>query len=253
MRQATRSIRGYISLPVTGILIIFTVHLFQGYGNAASMVTYSVRGYQGEALLCRPEGKGPSAIVVYNHAVIVDNVGYRKARARGYNMDKICEALAAEGFLVFAPIRRSGPGNLVGLKEQVSQAVDYVKSLPDVDPSRIVLMGFSRGGTLTLMVAVERKDLKAIIIQAPAPAGGYLVRAIKQIAAINAPVLLMVEAADTEINLSDVEELEKALRAHAKDVRSIRYTRGGGHQLFWDVGYYWDDVKNFLRERLGPP
>jgi len=240
------------AVPLTAILV-FAIHLFQGYGSAATMVTYSVGAYQGEALLCRPQGKGPFATVVYNHAVIVDNVGYRKAKARGYDMDQICQSLAADGFLVFAPIRHSGPASVLALKEEVSLAVDYVKSMPDVDLSRIALIGFSRGGSLAFMVAVKRKDLKAVVIQAPAPAGGHFAAAMKQAAAINAPVLLMVEAGDDQIILVGFEELDQALRAHGKDVRTIRYTRGGGHRLFWSVGYYWDDVKNFLREKLSAP
>ncbi len=45
--------------------------------------------------------------------------------------------------------------------------------------------------------------------------------------------------------------LERALRAHGKEVHAIRYDRGGGHRLFWDAGYYWKDERSFLREHLG--
>lgn len=27
--------------------------------------------------------------------------------------------------------------------------------------------------------------------------------------------------------------------------------RGGGHELFYKVDYYWPDVRDFLREKLG--
>lgn len=35
--------------------------------------------------------------------------------------------------------------------------------------------------------------------------------------------------------------------------RVIRYNKGGGHKLFYDVGYWWDDFKAFLREHLEAP
>lgn len=202
--------------------------------------------------ICRPVGKGPFPTVIYNHGLIVDNVGYQRAAQRGYNLDGICKALAADGFLAFAPIRQSGRGNIPRHKEEVSRAIDYVISLPEVDPSRVALMGFSRGGLLTLMVGVERNDLRAFLILAPAPGGrGDFAQAVKRVPSLTAPVLLLVEAGDGTDILENFDMLDQSLRAHGKEVRSIRYTRGGGHRLFCDIGYYWDDVRTFLREKLG--
>ena len=202
--------------------------------------------------VCRPEGKGPYPTVIYNHGLVVDMFGIGGAAAKGYNLDGICRALAADGFLTFTPIRRSGRRDIPAHKEEVSQAVDYVKRQPDVDLSRIALMGFSRGGLLTLMVGVERSDLKALLILAPAPGGrGDFQEAVKSVPLLNAPVLLLVEAGDGTDILGNYDMLEQALRAHGKEVRSILYNRGGGHHLFYDVDYYWPDVRDFLREKLG--
>ncbi|MFQ5897928.1 MAG: dienelactone hydrolase family protein [Candidatus Methylomirabilia bacterium] len=218
----------------------------------ASLIGYRIGAEEGRALLCRPEGKGPFPAVVYNHGLIVDRRGYQGASLRGYNLDGICQALARDGLLAFAPIRGSGPGNLSRHKEEVSRAVDYVKARPDVDPSRVALMGFSRGGLLTLMVGVERTDLKALLILAPAPGRGRFAEAVRRVRSLAAPVLLLVEGGDDSWILEDVDMLERGLRAHGKEARIIRYDRGGGHRLFWDVGYYWEDVRAFLRETLKP-
>ncbi len=177
--------------------------------------------------------------------------GYDGASERGYDLDGICRALAKDGFLALAPIRDSGRGDIPGHKNEISRAVDYVKILPDVDPSRVALMGFSRGGLLTLMVGVERRDLKALLILAPAPGRGRFAEAVLRVASLNSPVLLLVEEGDRSWIREDFEMLERALRAHGKEVRAIRYDRGGGHRLFWNVGYYWKDVSSFLREHLG--
>ena len=63
----------------------------------------AIGGVNPEALLCRPEGKGPFPAVVHNHGVGVDIQGYQKAVKRGYNLPAICKELATDGFLTFFP------------------------------------------------------------------------------------------------------------------------------------------------------
>jgi dienelactone hydrolase len=162
--------------------------------------------------------------------------------------------LASDGFLAFIPIREvergAGPQNLSYNQEELSRAVDYVKSLPDVDPSRVALMGHSRGGLLTLMVGLERQDLKALVITAPADIRPYFSQAVAAVSHVNVPVLLLVEEGDEMGSLGAVNALDQALRCRGKDVRTIRYNGGGGHYLFIRVDYWWDDLRIFLREKL---
>ena len=233
--------------------IVLLVIVLQGCAGNSHLVSYEVSGAQTQALLSEPEGPGPFPTVVYNHGRIVDEIGYTEASFRGYDIKGICEALAADGFLVFAPIRKSGPGNIFRHKEEVDRAIDYVKNLPEVDPARIALMGFSRGGLLTLMVAVERRDLSAYLILAPAPGRGHFADAAQHISSLSAPVLLLVEASDDNKILEDFEMLSQALKEKGKASQIILYNRGGGHRLFWDVGYYWDDVRRFLQDNLASP
>lgn len=224
-----------------------------GAGTQASIITYRAGETDNRALLCRPPGEGPFPAVVFNHGVVVDRQGYEGAARRGYNLDGICRALAADGFLTLAPLRRSGPASIPAHMGEVSRAVDYVKTRADVQASRVALMGFSRGGLLTLMVGIERTDLGALLLLAPAPGDGYLAETVRRVSSITAPVLLLVEAGDDPEILEGVQALDRELRAHGKHARVVRYGGGGGHRLFWDVGYYWDDVRAFLREALGGP
>lgn len=217
----------------------------------APTVRYQVGEAKGKALLIRPEGKGPFPAVIYNHGKIVDVIGYQGARKHGYKVDAICQALAKEGYLVFVPLRSSGAGNVEGHQREVSRAVDYLKTREDVDASRIALMGFSRGGLLTLMVGVERDDLKGLLILAPAPGVGHFAETVKHVGKIKVPVLLLVEASDSSSIIEDYEMLERALKENKKEVTAIRYERGGGHRLFWDVGYYWKDTQAFLARTVG--
>lgn len=232
-------------------VLLFLLFVIPGWAAEADTASAKIRGDQ--IGVCRPNGKGPFPTVIYNHGLVVDRFGVAGAARRGYDLDGICKALAADGFLAFTPIRQSGERNIPGHKEEVLGAVDYVRRQPDVDPSRIAIMGFSRGGLLTLMVGVERSDLRVLLILAPAPGGrGDFAKAVTRVASVSAPVLLLVEAGDTSDILENFDMLETALRAHGKELRSIRYDRGGGHRLFYDVNYYWKDVREFLREKLAP-
>lgn len=233
-------------------LIFLLLFAIQGYGGLAFSADYRIGGVNPEALLCRPEGKGPFPAVVHNHGVGVDTVGYQKALKRGYNLPAICKELSVDGFLTFVPIRQGGPGlrNLPPHKAQVLEAIDYVKRLPDVDPSRVALTGNSRGGLLTLMVGVEQPDLKALVIMAPAEIGRNFSNALSQISSLNAPVLLLVEKSDEPEFQNNFDTLDRVLRENKKEVKSIRYDRGGGHNLFHGAGYYLQDVKVFLHEKL---
>ena len=225
--------------------------VFSGRG-ISSAVNY---GAGPEALVCRPEGPGPFPAVVYSHGQVPNPQMLQRARQGGWRAT--CERLASDGFLAFIPVRRFSrdrrPQDLPANRKELAQAVDHVKSLPEVDPSRVALMGHSRGGLLTLMVGLERKDLRALVITAPANIPPYFAEAVARVSSIGAPTLLLVEISDEMGSVGAVNVLDEALRKHGKDVRAIRYDRGGGHFLF--VGgsdlYWWNDVRAFLRETLG--
>ena len=111
-------------------------------------------------------------------------------------------------------------------------------------------MGHSRGALLTLMVGLERNDLKALILTAPADIPPYFSQAIAHASRLDVPVLLLVEEGDELGSLGAVNLLDQALKGHGKEVRTIRYDRGGGHYLFTRVDYWWNDLRAFLRDKL---
>ena len=162
-----------------------------------------------------------------------------------------CDALASEGFVGFSPIRR--PTNLLaGHFEDILDGVAYVAKLPYVDEERIGIMGFSRGGLLTFIIAVEKPIFNAIVIMAPSqgvdlwlddylPNAGY----------ISAPVLILVSQNDT-VEADHVETSQKvkdALESAGKQSELIIYPPYGndGHQMFFDMGDYWIDIQRFLK------
>ena len=231
-------------LPLA-LYILVALAVTQRYGISATH-DYMTSGEQANALLCRPEGKGPFAAVVWSHG--------RAEKAKTGGWQRMCEALASEGVLAFIPIREIErglrPSDIPNNQAGLSRAVDYIKGLPDVDPSRVVLMGHSRGGLLTLMVGLERKDLKALIITAPADIRPYFLQSVARVSRVNVPMLLLVEESDEMGSLGTVNILDQALQNQGKEARTIRYNRGGGHYLFVRPDYWWADLRTFLREKL---
>jgi hypothetical protein len=85
-----------------------------------------------------------------------------------------------------------------------------------------------------------------------APQGGRNFSAtLSRVSSLDAPDLLLVEAEDQSEYQNNFDALDRTLREHRKEVKSIRYDRGGGHRLFHSTGYYLQDVKAFLHEKLG--
>lgn len=220
-------------------------------------VKVAERAGERRALVCSPKGPPPHAAVIFNHGSIVDMLGWPAAAQRRYRLDRVCEALAAEGYFAFAPIRETvarGRGFQDyedAYREVVLQAIDHVKSLPEIDRARVALAGFSMGGLVSFIVALERSDLRAVALLAPAFGRGRLGDATKGADTITAPALVMIEKSDGAPIQRGVGLLEQALGSRGKALRLVRYDRGGGHELFYDVDYWWDDFKAFLHEHLG--
>ena len=256
-----RSLKAFSTYLLLPGLILPLILLAPGHDALAAPASFSVNGEQLDALVCRPKGAGPFPAVVYNHGSIVDALGLSGAAARGNRLDVICETLAEEGFLSFFPIREKVPrGKGYNLyqdfyKDIVSRAIDHVRTFPDVDTARVAVMGHSMGGLLTLLVGIERKDVKALVVCAPAqgPRKGLVFSTVVQGAdKLSAPLLLLVEASDSNHIILGVDQLDEALNKHKKSAKVIRYNQGGGHELFFNVDYYWGDVRAFLRENLAP-
>lgn len=209
------------------------------------------------ALVCAPQGPGPHPAVVFNHGSIVDGWGWPGAAQRGYRLDHVCEKLAAEGYFAFAPIREAsarGKGYMSYddvYRIVVLQAIDYVMALPEVDRARVALAGFSMGGLVSFRVAIERKDLRAVALLAPAFGRGLLAKAAQNIERVEPSLLVMIEESDARPIHQGVTALEASARDAGKQIRLVRYNRGGGHELFYSVGYWWEDFAQFLREHLG--
>jgi len=133
-------------------------------------------------------------------------------------------------------------------------AVDYVHKLDWVDTNRIAMMGFSRGGLLTIKALIDTQEFKAGIIMASAPGKGQFEKLLKRVESISAPVLLLVASNDTNQtnHVENMKRLKSALDSAGKESKLIVYPpyHNDGHRMFFEIGPYWSDIIAFLEKYL---
>jgi carboxymethylenebutenolidase len=232
-----------------------------------------------EAYVYKPEGPGPFPVVTYNHGSRAEHD--REERPFAY----VGEMLVRSGYVVIVPERRGygksdgqtfgeavggdrGPRFVARVQEEaddVLAAVEFGKTLPYADTTRMGVMGWSFGGIISVFAASRSSAFLVIVDQA----GGALTwdgspamqKALKEAATkIQVPLLGMVAENDrtTESVKAVVRETEK----HGATTKLIVYPRfkpkdsGGiapGHLIFGKEGWpIWEaDVKEFLGRYLG--
>jgi len=219
-------------------------------GDELREVVYTTTPETLKGYLCRPAGAGPFPAVAYNHGGVGDIIGGAPKET--------CEALAAAGFVGFAPIRRK-TRSTAGHPEDVQAGLDYLLRLDYVDRQRVAITGFSRGGALTFMAAARGAPAKAAVIMAsavPPPQSGFK---FEDAAKIRIPVLLLVAENDTgsrktmgQDTFDSMRRMSAALTAAGNPSKLIVYPPYGsdGHEMFFEIGAYWKDVVEFLKKHL---
>jgi len=206
---------------------------------------------------CHPSTSGPFPGVLYNHG--------GKEDAVGGDIEGTCEALAAAGYLGYSKARcyelQLDPG-----RRDVRDGLDDLLATPCLDVQRLAVMGYSRGGLLSLELALEYPDLfDAVIMMAPAPGNGALQEAMDdaRLGEITARFLVLVSGNDQcqgANHVTEARELSEALEDAGLDVSFevlADVPDRCGHYLFDTVNdycevseelCYWSRVIDFLDE-----
>lgn len=111
-------------------------------------------------------------------------------------------------------------------------AVAFLRSRPEIDAARIVLVGHSLGGTLAPRIAREERGIAGLVVLAGAtrPLGDLILEQTAYIASLGR---------------APEEETKKRLEALRADVEKARAARPGDPPVLNAPGSYWADLNSY--------
>jgi dipeptidyl aminopeptidase/acylaminoacyl peptidase len=130
-------------------------------GVVVERVRYPSDGKTVEALVCRPDDPERHPLLLRNHGGFHGLANERT--------DGICRALARAGYVVAGSSYRgedSSQGKVevcLGEVSDVQRLLTFLKAKPWVDPGRVVALGASHGGCITLELALREPSLRAAV------------------------------------------------------------------------------------------
>ena len=196
----------------------------------------------------RPRGVGPFPIVVINHGA-----GGGDGIVR---FEEPSRRFVEKGCLVLVPSRvGNGILNLDQASEQVLAVLAYGRKLPEADPGRIVLVGWSWGGFLSLGVAAMNPPGVVAVINFAGGFGGLgeLWRHADMGRRVRVPTLWLYTENDRPFPAAYGEAWAKAFAADGGkvDYRLLPAFGEDGHFLFPDGSAIWMPLVEAFLERAG--
>jgi dipeptidyl aminopeptidase/acylaminoacyl peptidase len=205
------------------------------------VITYISQGLRVKGYLAAPSGTGPYPPVIYCRGGI---------RRVGMVRKRRIVSMALRGYAVFAPFYRGNEGG-EGREDfggedryDVFHAITMLRSLNEVIPGPVPLIGFSRGAIMALLAAKEcegvgpvvvwggvsdllrtyeervdlRRMLKRVVGHPKKQIDAYLQRSpIHWAAQIHCPLLIIHGTRDTQVSMGHARCLAEALEAVGKD------------------------------------
>ena len=200
----------------------------------SSMVEYPVDGTMISAFLCRPKqaGRDPGLVLVQEWWGLNDHI-------KG-----IAQRLAKERFVVLAPDLYTRFGHVVTQNgaeaaklanaldpektlADLMGAVRYLKGLPEVDPSKIGVVGFCIGGSFALQLACRTTEIRCAV-----PFYGEI-PPNEEIEKLAGPILYIYGEEDGWIQREEVQRLREALKKF-KRPGEVKTYAGAPHAFFND-------------------
>lgn len=210
------------------------------------LITYLSERYRVKAFLAVPKWKPDTVNGKFPGFL------YLRGGIKGVGMVRMGRIIqfASEGFVVIAPFYRGNCGG-EGYEDFAGEdridafgAFEILKEYPLVDRDNIHIFGFSRGGVMALVTAIEKPDTKSIVTWGGVSdmfltyeeredlrrmmkrvIGGTPTKVpdryswrtpLEQIEKINAPVLIIHGAQDKNVSVKHAYSLEKKLKEHQK-------------------------------------
>ena len=215
-----------------------------------------------KAFVAAPQatGKRPAIIIVQEWWGLTDH------------MKDIARRYAAEGYIAIAPDLYSRLGHALTtdageagklmntLKQEdgladLNATVGYLKSVPEVDATRLGITGFCMGGSYALMLPCSNAEIRAAV-----PFYGQVPNPDTPIQKLACPILYIYGEDDGWITKADVQRLAGALKKYGK-AGEIKTYPGAPHAFFRDTdpSVYrpeaakdaWARTKAFFKQHLG--
>jgi dipeptidyl aminopeptidase/acylaminoacyl peptidase len=159
------------------------------------------------AALRKPKGAGPFPALLYFHGA-PGGRGMEKlvSWSLGTTGGPLWERFLQEGYVTvvadyrnfFSPQEGLAPKDRATYVDDGAAVFEYVSRLPYVDPARIAVYGVSRGGAMSLFLAARVKP-RAVVLGAGA-ATAFLVEFNAHVKSFDAPLLILVGTADSQIH-----------------------------------------------------
>ena len=176
-------------------------------GNTTGYLVYPNQNQSGEkvklpAVVMIHENKGLNEYIEESANLLAKN-GYVVLAVDLFNGEVVTNNQERSGELTGAI--RENPGIAI---ENMKAAVNYLRSLDNVDPSKIASLGWCFGGQQSLQLAINSKDdpLAATVIYY-----GRLTNDSQAISNITSPVLGIFGGKDQSISVDSVMQFQKAL------------------------------------------
>jgi len=232
-----------------------------GRNRLETLADAIIPGMNGEpdvlAYIAKPEGDGPFPAVIMIHEFF------------GLNESIIgkAEGLSQEGYYVIAPdtfrgsttswIPRAIYQVVSTRQEDVNADLDsiytWLASQPEVDASRIAIVGFCYGGRASLLYSLHNNKLAATVVFYGSPETDPEV--LKD---LPGPLLGIFGGADVSISQEDIKAFEDGLQVAGVE-HEITVYEGQPHAFVTDIesiraggvqGEAWDQMLGFLKESL---
>jgi len=170
----------------------------------------------GYSYLCYPNDDNRFPIVLYNHGGLGNSIGG--------DLFNTCKSLAEIGYLTRAEKRQESI-ILEGHLEEALLALNNLKNHEKADSNRIGIIGFSRGGLLSLQVGIIDNNVSALALLAPATGNGLINELYDSFNLINSSVLIQIAENDASPdNLLDISyEIYNLMLQYDIDVEIIEY------------------------------
>jgi len=269
-----------LASTVSLVVVLITPPVLGQEECYAEFITYTSDGLKVAGVMMKPPGDGPFPAVIWNHGSRVTHERDQTVRAGGR-----CTRVVEEQRWVYLIPERRGYGasegesyssyvrrlNLGGIDAAVADAnrlwqeaddvvngMEFLKTLPFVDPRRVALVGVSHGGMVSLFAAAKAPGAFAAVVDQAGGigAGRYHVEVgiremVRAGSRVGTPILIQHGRDDLVVPVRVSIALRDGMARAGKDVTLRIYP--GSHYIFdrQPVGEWGRDLLEFLHDKFG--